>query len=132
VRDGDRAVELDDRRRLERRERGVERRYAGPVGRVRRRRSRVARGDRGLKRIRSWRAVREDLGALERFQPETDQEPVPARAILIEQQDRLSRRVRARRRARLLDLEQRHEPMHLGLIGSETREHAREPQRVLA
>ena len=62
-------------------------------------RARVARGDRGLQRVRAARAA-ERLGALERREPAPDQQLVPARAVLIEQQDRLAVAADARARAR--------------------------------
>ena len=94
-------------------------------------RSRVAGGDRGLQRVRAERAA-ELLGALERGETATDEELIPARAVLIEEQDRLSRRADARPRARRLDLHQRDEAVDLGLLRDELGQDAPEPQRVLA
>ena len=47
----------------------------------------VARGDRGLERVRT-RPAAEALRLLERVKAAADQEPIPARAILVEEQDR--------------------------------------------
>ena len=49
-RDGHRAIQLDDRRRHDRRQLGVDRRDPRPVGLIGRPGARVARGDRGLQR----------------------------------------------------------------------------------
>ena len=76
-------------------ERVVERGDARPVGLLGGAGARVAGGDRGLQRVRARRAA-EPLGALERGQPAADQQLVPARAVLVEQQDRLARRADAR------------------------------------
>ena len=50
--DRNRAIEVDDRRRRDRRERLIQRGDTRPVGLVRRARSRMARGNRGLQEIR--------------------------------------------------------------------------------
>src|SRR5262249_36938606 len=97
----------------------------------RRARPRVTGGDRGLQGIRAERAA-ERLGPLERRQATTDEELIPARAVLIEQQDRLSRRADPRPRARRLDLHQRDETVALRLPGSQLGQDPAEPQRVLA
>jgi len=57
---------------------------------------------------------------------------VPARAVLIEQQHRLSRRTYTRPRARRLDFHQRDQAVDLRLLGSEFGQYAPEPQRVFA
>ena len=61
------------------------------------------------------------LGALERRQAAADQQLVPARAVLVEQQDRLARRADARARARRLDLHQRDQAVDLGLLAAPAR-----------
>jgi len=65
---------------------------AGPVRRFRRQRPRVAGGDGGLQRIRPEGT--EAAGALQRREAAADQQPVPARAVLVHQQD--GRAVRSR------------------------------------
>ena len=57
---------------------------------------------------------------------------IPARAVLIEEQDGLSRRADARAQARRLDLHQRDEAVDLRLLRSELGQDAAEPERVLA
>ena len=94
-------------------------------------RPRVAGGDRGLQRVGA-EAAAEPLGALERGEPAADQQLVPARAVLVEQQHRLAARARARAQARGLDLHQRHEPVDLGFARRQLGQHAPEPQRLLA
>ena len=112
-------------------QRVVERRDARPVGLLGRARPRVAGGDRGLQRVRPERAA-ERLGALERREAAADEQLVPARAVLIEQQDRLARRPDPRAQPRRLDLHQRDQAVHLGLVGHQLGQDAAEPQRVLA
>ena len=55
-------------------------------------RPRVAGGDGGLQHVRPRgpRRPAERLGPRQRRKPAPDQEPVPARAVLVEQQDRLA------------------------------------------
>ena len=60
--------------------------------------ARVAGGDRGLERI-GPRAAAERLGARQRRQPAADQQLVPRRAVLLEQQHRLAVRAGARARS---------------------------------
>src|SRR5256884_2708496 len=57
---------------------------------------------------------------------------IPARAVLIEEQDRLSRRADARGRSRRLDLHQRDQAVDLGLFWDELGEDAAQTQRLLA
>ena len=99
-RHGDRAVQLDHRRRRQlRRARRTARRCAASRS-PRRARPRMAGGDRRLQRVGPERAA-ELLGALERRQPAADQQAIPARAVLIQQQHRLAVGADARaRRAR--------------------------------
>ena len=80
-------------------------------------RPRVAGGDRGLQRVRPERAA-ELLGARERGEAAADEQLVPARAVLVEQQDRLARRPDARAEARRLDLHQRDQAVHLRLLAA--------------
>ena len=66
-----------------------------PVRLRRRARSRVTGGDGGLERVRAMRAA-ELLGTLQRRETTTDEELIPERAVLIEEQDGLSRRANSR------------------------------------
>src|SRR4029453_15216580 len=83
-RERDCAVQLHDWRRGELGKRVVERRDARPVRLFRRPRSRVTGGDRRLERVRAERAA-EPLGTLERRETTTDEEGIPAGAVLIEE-----------------------------------------------
>ena len=94
-------------------------------------RARVARGDRGLQRVRAARAAQR-LGALERGQAAADQQLVPARAILIEQQDRLARRADARRARDAWISISATRPCTSGSLRRQLGQDAAEPQRVLA
>src|SRR5437773_5511505 len=82
----DSAIEFYDGGRGELRERIVEGRDAGPVRLLGRRRARVTGGDRRLQCV--WaKGTAERLGALQRRETTPDEQVVPARAILIEQQN---------------------------------------------
>src|SRR5436309_3607874 len=89
-RDRDRTIQLDDGGGREPGERFVELCDARPVRFRRRTRSRVTGGDRGLERVRTLRAA-ERLGPLERHETTTDEDVIPPRPVLIEQQHGLSR-----------------------------------------
>jgi len=95
--DQDRAVQLHDRRRRERRERIVERHDAGPVGLRRDAGARVASGDRGLECVDAARTA-ERLRPRECREPAVDQERVPAPAVLVQEQHGLAVRAHARAR----------------------------------
>ena len=56
----------------------------------------------------------------------TNQKPVPAPPILIEQENRFPRRRGARAQARRLDFHQRNKAMDLGLLGHQTDENSPE------
>src|SRR2546427_13235187 len=103
---GDRPIHLYDRGLRELGERIVERRDARPVRLFRGARARVTGGDRGLERV-GTEGAGELLGTLQRREPAAHEELVPARAILIGQQDGLTPRPDARAQARRLDLQQR-------------------------
>src|SRR5207245_3089187 len=62
----------------------------------------------------------------------SDEEVVPARAVLVEQQDGLSRRAHARLRARPLDLHERDEAVDLRLLRSEFGKDTAEAERLFA
>ena len=74
----------------------------------------MARGDRRLQRVRAQRAT-EALRALERGEAAADQQPVPARAVLVREEDRLPRRPDPRPQPRRLDLHQGNEAVDLRL-----------------
>src|SRR5262245_26595600 len=92
----------------------------------------MAGGDRGLQRVRALRAPGQGLGSLQRGETAPHEQPVPARAVLIEQEHRLTRRTDACPRARCLNLHQRDEAVHLRLLRHELGQDATEPERVLA
>ena len=71
------------------------------------------------------------IRALQRGEPAADQHPVPARAVLVEQQDRRAVGPDARASARRLQLHQRRQAVHLRLARQQRGQHATEPQRLL-
>src|SRR6266567_1684868 len=127
----DRAIQLDDGGGRELGERIVERRDARPVRLRRGARSRVAGGDRGLECIGTEPAA-ELLGALERGQTAAHEQVIPARAVLIGEQDRLSRRADPRERARRLYLHERDQAVNFRFLRNELGHDASEAQRLLA
>ena len=82
------------------RERGVERGDARPVGVARRVRARAWQAAIAACSAYGPRAPPSASARVERGQAAADQQLVPARAVLVEQQDRLARRADARARAR--------------------------------
>ena len=91
----------------------------------------VAGGDRGLQRVGAARPA-ERLGARERGEPAAHQQPVPARAVLVEQQHRLAGGPRrAPERDAWISISATR-PCTSGSVGSELGEDAPEPQRLLA
>src|SRR6266581_7038516 len=127
----DRAIQLDDGGGRELGERIVERRDARPVRLRRGARARVADGDRRLECIRTEPAA-EPLGALERRETAAHEQMIPARAVLIEQEDRLSRRADPRERARRLYLHKRDQTVNFRFLRNELGHDASEAQRLLA
>ena len=128
--DRDRAVERDDRRGLQPLERGVEQIDLRPVGVLGRCGARMQRGDRGLHLIGAGAAVahrlvdqRQALGDHARFQRLRSWSSSSTIA---------PSRVEARRRARMLQQQQRREPHDLGLGREQAQQQAREPDRLLA
>ena len=93
--DGDGAVQVDDRRRRHVSQLVVERHDPVPIGRVSFERAGMTGGDRRLQQLRSARNTK-TLGARDRRQPALNQQPIPQGAVLIEQQDRLTRHVHSR------------------------------------
>jgi uncharacterized protein (DUF2384 family) len=95
----------------------------------------VAGGNRGLERVGPQLlslVLGTRLGTLQRRKAAADEQLVPARSVLVEQQDRLARGAGPRVEARSLDLHQCNEAMDLRLIGRQPGQDAAEPQRVLA
>ena len=92
---------------------------------------RVAGGDRGLQGVRARRPP-ERLGALERREAAADQQLIPARAVLIEQQDRLARRADARPERDAWISISATRPWTSGSRGTSSARMRPEPQRVLA
>src|SRR5206468_555518 len=116
-------------------ERIVERGDAPPLRFCRRTRASVTCGDRRLKRIgaeRTTESMAEFLGTLERGQTATDEDMVPARAILIENQDRLSCGTDSSTGSRSLNLHERDEAMNFRLVRNKSRENSAEAERVFA
>src|SRR2546428_1435915 len=74
----------------------------------------------------------EFLGTLERGQTATDEDMVPARAILIENQDRLSCGTDSSTGSRSLNLHERDEAMNFRLVRNKTRENSAEAERIFA
>ena len=70
--------------------------------------------DRGLKSVGTERAA-QSLRAIERSEAATDKQMVPARTILVEQEDRLAIWSDPGGGARGLNLKERNKAMHLGL-----------------
>ncbi len=70
------------------------------------------------------------LGALELGQAAPDEQAVPARAVLVEQQHRLARGTDAGGRPRGLDLHEGHQAVHLGLLGQQPGQDPTQPQRL--
>jgi hypothetical protein len=91
----------------------------------------VTGGDRGLQRVGPEHAP-QLLGTLEGRQAATDEELIPASAVLIEQKDRLSRGPGPRAQARGLDLHQRRQAVHLRLFRNELGQDAAQTERILA
>jgi hypothetical protein len=91
----------------------------------------VAGRDRGLQHVVAIRTA-ESLRAIQGRQPALDQEPIPARPILIEQQDRATIGRGARRGARGLQLHQRDQTVDFGIARRESDQHAAQAQRLLA
>ena len=95
------------------------------------RRARMTSSDRSLERVRA-RSFTELLRPLECGETTANEELVPERAILIEQQDGLARRTDAGLRPRGLDFHQRDQAVDLGLLRSQPGQDASQAQRVFA
>jgi hypothetical protein len=107
---GEQVVEVDD---------------ASPFGRLRSGRAGVLRCDRRLERVRARHPqVTDELETL------VDLPPVPQPAILIFQEHELAIRARARVASRVLEKHECEQPGHLGLVGHQGAEDAREPDRL--
>ncbi|CUJ41539.1 Uncharacterised protein [Achromobacter xylosoxidans] len=126
-----RAIQFHHRRRHGLRQRVVQRHDARPVGVLRLARAGVAGRQAGLQRVRAAGAA-QAFGALQRGQAAPDQQRVPAAAILFQQQHRPAFGVAARMQARGLQFHQRHQPVHLALVGRQLRQDAAQPQRFVA
>ena len=87
----------------------------------------MAGGDRGLQRVRAVLAA-ELFRARQRGQAPADQQLVPPRAVLIQQQHRLAGRPGTGRDPGGLDFHQGHQPVHLGLGRGELSQQAAQPQ----
>src|SRR5712691_8009898 len=130
-RDRDRTIQLHDGRWLELGECIVECRDACPVRLLRRTRSRVTCGNRSLQGVRAKHSAKL-FGTLECCEATMDEELIPKRAILVEEQDRLSRRADSRVEPRRLDLHQCDEAMDLRLNRKELGQDTAKTERILA
>src|SRR5438876_144094 len=108
------------------RARVVKRHDARPIRLRRGRRPSVAGGDRRLQGIRTQGAP-EPLSALERLQAPADEQAIPARSILIEQQDGLAGRPNSSHKPRGLDLHERDNTMDFRLGWRELGKDAAQP-----
>ena len=85
--------------------------------------------DRTLQRIKTA-ACAQLLRALQRGQATADQQLVPLGAILVQEQDGLSRRTHARFRPGRLDLHERHQAVDLGLTRHQLGQDTAQTERV--
>ena len=129
-RDGDRAVQLDDRRGRQPAERLVEHHDPLPVGLVDGRRDRVALGDRGLHAVRTEPAT-DPPGPGEGGPPAADRRPVPARRSCSLEQHRLAVVAQAGGEPGRGELQQGEQPVRLGLVGHQPRQHPGQPHRLV-
>ena len=127
--DGDRPVQLDDRRRRQVAEHHVQRGDALPVGRLHRVGLRVAGGDLGLHLVRARRSA-ECPGLDQGVQPVPDEQPVPPPPVLVGEQHRLAGRVGAGADPRGLQFHQRDQPVRLGLARHQPGQDPAEPHRL--
>ncbi len=95
-------------------------------------RVRVAGGDGGLEGVWTRRAARRGPGAVQGADPARDEHAVPAAAVLVLQQHRCAVGAGAGGGAGGLELQQRGQPVHLGLLGHQRGQHPGQSQRVLA
>ena len=91
----------------------------------------VAGGDGGLQRVRAVRAA-ELLRAGQGGQAAADEQPVPPRPVLVEQQHRLAGWPGAGPEPGRLDFHQRDQPVHLRLGRGELGQQAAQPERLVA
>ena len=92
----------------------------------------VAGGDRGLQRVGAERRRPVRSARSSAASPRRDQEPVPAAAVLVGQQHRLAVGPDPGAQPRGLDLHQRDQAVHLGLLRRQLGQDAAQPQRLLA
>ena len=90
----------------------------------------MARGDRGLQLVRPRLAGPQGLG--EQLLTLGDLRPVPARAVLVGQQDQVARRADPAAAARVGQQQQRQQPCHLGLARHQRGQRAGQPDRLVA
>ena len=91
----------------------------------------MAGGDLGLDGIPADGCA-EVLGAAQGGEAATDQELVPAGAVLIVEQDGRAARIGPRSQSGRLEFQQRLEPVHLGVVGDEAGQQAGEPDALMA
>src|ERR1041384_5228033 len=83
-----------------------------------------------LQRVRT-RGTAQRLGARKRRETATDQDVIPAAAVLVEEQHRLAAGTDARAQPRRLDFHQRDEPVHFRLLRRQLGKDATETERVV-
>ena len=71
------------------------------------------------------------LRPLQLCQPALDEQSIPLPAILIEKQNRLSRRTHSRLGSRRLNLHQPNQSVHLRFLRNQSHQNSAEPQRLL-
>ena len=124
-----RAIQLHHRRRRHFPQFAIQRRDARPIRFLARSSPRMTRRNRRLNRIRTSHPTKL-LRPFQRRQSPVDEQSIPLRAILIQEQNRLSRRTHSRLRPRRLNLHQRHQSMHLRLFRNKSHQNSPQPQRL--
>jgi hypothetical protein len=128
---GDSPIEFDNRRWLRLQQPVVQRYDLFPVGFFPACRTRMTAGDCGLNAVgTNWLVTRKSL-----FQvagSAVNQQPVPACAVLLLQQDRTAVAVEPGRKAGCLELKKGRQPEHFPTVGHKARQAARQSQRLFA
>src|SRR5277367_5456497 len=127
-----RTIQINHRRRRDPRQRLIQRHNPRPIRFFRPTRSRMASRNLPLQHIRPPRGSTQLRSPLQRPQPATNQQLIPIRTILLQQQNRRARFVHARSETRSLYLHQRHQPMHFRLLRRQLRQNPPQSQRIFA
>src|SRR5277367_5418926 len=131
-RNRDRAIQVNHRRRRNLTKLFVKRDDPRPIRFLRRPCSRVAGRNLRLQHVRPSHFSTQLRSRRQRRKPTPNQEPVPLRAVLLQQQNRRARPVHTRPSTRRLYFHQRDQPMHLWLQRCQPRQHTPQPQRIFA